>query len=87
MGLLGSWEFSGGPGHVHICLCVPLLRGVPGRHEYIWLLAGLGAGPVRIFCPFGSVLACVCLIEQVGGVAGQYDFPSILCFLLAGRYD
>jgi len=29
--------------------------------------AGLGAGPVRIFCPLGTVLACVCLIEKVGG--------------------
>ncbi len=49
--------------------------------------AGLGGGPVRIFCRFGSVLACVCVIEQVGGVAGQCDFSSILCFVLAGRYD
>jgi hypothetical protein len=49
--------------------------------------AGLGAGPVRIFCLLGSDLACVCVIEQVGGVAGQYDFSSIFCFLLAGRYD
>ncbi len=51
--------------------------------------AGLGGGPVRIFCLLGFVLACVRVIEQVGGggVAGQYDFPSILCFVLAGRYD
>jgi len=49
--------------------------------------AGLGVGPVRVSCPFGFVLACVCVIEQVGGVAGQYDFSSILCFVLAGRYD
>ena len=42
--------------------------------------AGLGGGPVRVSCPFGFVLACVCVIEQVGGVAGQYDF---LVFLLA----
>ncbi len=50
--------------------------------------AGLGGGPVRIFCLPGSVLACVCVIEQVGGgVAGQYDFSSIFCFVLAGRYD
>ncbi len=48
--------------------------------------AGLGGGPVRIFCLLGSVLACVCVIEQVGGVAGQYDFSSISCFVLAGRY-
>ncbi len=49
--------------------------------------AGLGGGPVRVFCLLGSVLACVCVIEQVGGgVAGQYDFSSILCFGLAVRY-
>ena len=29
--------------------------------------AGLGGGPVRVSCPFGFVLACVCVIEQVGG--------------------
>ncbi len=49
--------------------------------------AGLGGGPVRISCFLGSVLACVCVIEQVGGVAGQYDIFSIFCFVLAGRYD
>ena len=43
--------------------------------------AGLGVGPVRVSCPFGFVLACVCVIEQVGGVAGQYDFSYILCFV------
>jgi hypothetical protein len=43
--------------------------------------AGLGGGPVRVSCPFGFVLACVCVIEQVGEVAGQYDFFSIsACF-------
>ncbi len=49
--------------------------------------AGVGGGPVLVFCLLGSVLACVCVIEQVGGVAGQYDFSGILCFVLAGRYD
>ncbi len=29
--------------------------------------AGLGGGPVRVSCPFGFVLACVCVIEQAGG--------------------
>jgi hypothetical protein len=36
--------------------------------------AGLGVGPVRIFCLFGSVLACVCVIEQGGGVGGAVRF-------------
>jgi hypothetical protein len=48
--------------------------------------AGLGGGPVRIFCLLGSVFVCV-VVEQVGEVAGQYDFSSIFCFVLAGRYD
>ena len=49
--------------------------------------AGLGGGPVRVSCPFGFVLACVCVIEQVGGVAGQYDFFFVFLLALAGRYD
>ncbi len=87
MGLLGSWEFSGGPGHVRIRLCVSPLRGVPGQYEYIWLLCWSGCRAGTDLLSFGSVLACVCLIEQVGGVAVQYDFSSILCFVLAGQYD
>jgi hypothetical protein len=46
--------------------------------------AGLGVGPVRVSCPFGFVLACVCVIEQVGGVAGQYNFSSIFCSCFGG---
>ncbi len=42
--------------------------------------AGLGAGPVRIFCLFGSVLACVCLIEQVGGWRGGTIFLAFSAF-------
>ena len=38
--------------------------------------AGLGGGPVRVSCPFGFVLACVCVIEQVGGGwRGSTIFP------------
>jgi hypothetical protein len=29
--------------------------------------ANAGGGTVRVFCLLGSVLACVCVIEQVGG--------------------
>ena len=85
--MLDSWEFSGEPGHVYIGVCASPLCGVPGRYEYIGHSANAGGGTVRVFCLLGSVLACVCVIEQVGGVAGQYDFSSILCFVLAGRYD
>ena len=43
--------------------------------------AGLGGGPVRVSCPFGFVLACVCVIEQVGGWRGSTIFFSIsACF-------
>jgi hypothetical protein len=48
--------------------------------------AGLGGGPVRVFCPFGFVLACVCGLNRWGGWRGSTIF---LVFLLAleGRYD
>ncbi len=57
------------------------------------------AGPVRVYLgtPLMRVaglygcsvflalfLACVCVIEQVGGVAGQSDFSSFPGFVLAG---
>ena len=46
--------------------------------------AGLGVGPVRVSCPFGFVLACVCVIELVGGVAGQYNFFLVFSALVLG---
>jgi hypothetical protein len=46
--------------------------------------AGLGVGPVRVSCPFGFVLACVCVIEQVGGVAGQYNLFLVFSALVLG---
>ena len=78
IGYMDSWESTGEPGHVHIGVCAYSLRGVPGRYEYIWSLSWLGGGPVRVSCPLGLVLACVCVIDQVGGVAGQYDFLVFL---------
>ncbi len=77
------------PSRVTYILAFVLLRCVECRAgtSIFGRFAGLGGGPVRIFCLLGSVVACVCVIEQVGGVAGQYDFSSILCFVLAGRYD
>ncbi len=80
-------NFSGEPGHVHIGVCASPLCGVPGRYEYIWSLCWSGWRAGTDFLCLGSVLACVCVIQQVRGVAGQYDFFSILCFVLAGRYD
>ena len=74
MGILDSWEFSGEPGHVHIGVCASPLCGVPGWYEYIRSLCWSGWRAGTDFLLLGSVLACVCVIEQVGGVAGQYDF-------------
>jgi hypothetical protein len=74
-------NFSGGPGHVHICLCVAPLRGVPGRYEYIWLLCWSGCRAGTNLLSFWLCFGLYLLFEQVGGVAGQYDFSSILpCF-------
>ena len=47
--------------------------------------AGLGGGPVRISCLLGSVLACVCVIEQVGGVwRGSTIFLVFSALVLGG---
>ena len=67
--------------------CAFPLRGVPGRHEYIWLLCWsgwrAGTGFLSTWLSFG-----VCLCDLTGGgVAGQYDFSSTFCFVLAGQYD
>ena len=43
--------------------------------------AGLGGGPVRVSCPFGFVLACVCVIEQVGGWRVGTIFFLYFCLL------
>ena len=87
MGILDSWESPGDPGHVHIDVCAFPLRGVPGRYEYIWSLcwAGWRAG-TGFLVLFGFVLACVRVIEQVGGGRGSMIFSSISA-CLAGRYD
>jgi hypothetical protein len=50
--------------------------------------AGLGGGPVWVFCLFGSVLAFVCVIEQEGGVAERYDFlVSLALFWRVGTIE
>jgi hypothetical protein len=43
--------------------------------------AVLGGGAVRIFCPFGLVLGCVCVTKQVGGCGGAVRFfQYFVCF-------
>ena len=87
MGILDSWESPGEPGHVHIGVCAFPLRGVPGRYEYICSLCWSGWRAGTGFLSFWPLVsACVCVIEQVGGVAGQYDF-FVFLLALAGRYD
>jgi hypothetical protein len=49
--------------------------------------AVLGGGPVRIFCPFGLVLACVCVTEQVGGWRGSTIFPVFCLFWRVGTNE
>ena len=74
MGILDSWEFSGEPGHVHIGVCASPLCGVPGRYEYTWSLHWSGWRAGTDFLSSWLCFGVCCVIEQVGGVAGQYDF-------------
>ena len=53
-----------------LAFCASPLWGAGPVRVYFGRFSGLGGGPVRVSCPFGFVLACVCVIEQVGGVAG-----------------
>ena len=54
--------FSGEPGHIHIgVLCVSAV-GCRAGTSIFGCFAGLGGGPVRVFCLLGLVLACVCVI-------------------------
>jgi hypothetical protein len=60
IGLVGI--FSGEPGHIHIgVLCVSAVECRAGTSIF-GCFAGLGGGPVRVFCLLGLVLACVCVI-------------------------
>ena len=62
-------------------LCVSAAWSAGPVRVYLVALLGWVAGRYRFPVLFGFVLACVCVIEQVGGVAGQYDFSSIsACF-------
>ena len=86
-------NFSGEPGHVHIGVCASPLCGVPGRYEHIWSLCWSGcragtrilgnplirlAGLYGLFRLLGIVLAWMCVIKQVGGVAGGRDSTIFL---------
>ena len=72
IGLVGSFLAS----RVTYILAFVRLRCVECRAgtSIFGRFAGLGGGPVRISCFLGSVLACVCVIEQVGGGGGAVQF-------------
>ncbi len=53
---------------------VRLRCGVPGRYEYICLFAGLGGGPVRVFCFWLSFGVCLCDLTGGGGGGGAVRF-------------
>jgi ABC-type branched-subunit amino acid transport system permease subunit len=91
--VLDSWEFSGESGHVRIHVCVTAVWGagpvrtylvillvwVPGRYAFflgnpLIRLAGL----YWLFRLLSIVLAWMCVIKQVGGVAGGRDSTIFL---------
>jgi hypothetical protein len=79
IGLVGIFWRAGSRTYWHVCVFA--VWGAGPVRVYFGRFAGLGGGPVRVSCLFGFVLACVCVIEQVGGVAGQYDLFCIsACF-------
>ncbi len=58
--MLGSWEFSGEPGHVYIRVYEFPLSGAPGRYGRVWALANAGGGTVRVVF-FSALFWCVCV--------------------------
>ncbi len=82
--MLGSWEFSGEPGHAYIRVCESPLCRVPGRYEYIWTLCWCGWRDSTDFlfslAPFWRVFGAI----EMGGVAGQYGFSIFPGSILAG---
>ena len=48
-------------------MCVSAVWSAGPVRVYFGHFAGVVGGTVRVFCLLGSVLACVCVIEQVGG--------------------
>ncbi len=86
--MLGSWEFTGEPGHIHIRVCESLLCGVPGRYEYIWALCRCGWRDCTDFLFSWLCFGGYGTIEMVGGgaVFSLFIFLSLLSILLAGGY-
>ncbi len=84
IGLVGIFLRAGS--HTYWRLCVSAVECRAGTSVF-GCFAGLGGGPVRVFlATWLSFGVCLCDLTG-GGVAGQYDFSSIFCFILAGQYD
>jgi hypothetical protein len=69
IGLVGIFWRAGSRTYWHVCVFA--VWGAGPVRVYFGRFAGLGGGPVRVSCLFGFVLACVCVIEQVGGWRGS----------------
>ncbi len=59
-------NFLGEPGYVYIRVYESPLCGAPAGTSIFGHSANAGGGTVRVFCLLGSILVCVCVIEQVG---------------------
>ena len=79
-------NFSGEPGHVHICICESLLCGVPGRYEYTWSLCRCGWRYSTDFLSSRLYFGMCGVIEQVRSLRDG-TISSFLGFVLAGWYD
>ncbi len=90
----GLFSLIGYVGLVGICwragsctnrrLCVSAVWSAGPVRVYLVALLGWLAGRYRFPVLFGFVLACVRVIEQVGGVAGRYDFFFCISVCLGG---
>ena len=69
LGVLGPWEFSGGPGHVYVSCVSPLVECRAGTSIFCHFV-DVGGGTVWIFCFSWLRYGVYGTIEQVG-VAGQ----------------
>ncbi len=63
--------------YISVCMSLRCVERRAGTSIF-GRFAGVGGGPVRIFCFLGSFLARVCVIEQVGG--GWRDSTIFLVF-------
>jgi hypothetical protein len=81
-------NFSGEPGHVHICFCESPLCGVPRRYEYIWSLCRCGWRYSTDFLSSRLYFGMCGVIEQVGSWRdGTIVFVSLALFWRVGTIE